>query len=111
LVWYNQFKFKEEKNMSKKLECIPTKLKVSVTQKHIGKGTPNSVEYCPIAYAMRDLGFKNLHVDGAAMSGRLGGFYVTYYGPAKNDDFIVKFDDGENAKPFSFIANLAEAVR
>jgi hypothetical protein len=97
--------------MSKKLECIPTKLKVSVTQKHIDKGKPHNPEYCPIAYAMRDLGFKDLDVGGSDVTGTLGGFTTTYYGPAKNDIFVQKFDSGEKVKPFTFVADLAEVQR
>jgi hypothetical protein len=76
------------------------RIKVSVTAKHIEKGKRRNPGYCPIALAIKGLGFKKVYV---------GRNYLIldkwpYKVPAKTNEFIRKFDENNDVKTFSFVA-------
>ena len=74
------------------------RIKVQVKQKHITKGIAGDGDSCPIAYALKDMGYKGLHVEGDQIIGSAD--YAPL--PLKAQRFIRKFDDGEKVKPFNF---------
>jgi hypothetical protein len=79
-------------------------VKVNVTQKHIDIGVPKDCKYCPIAFALRDLGFKHFDVGVISIN-----IFESAYGDVKRinlpknvGSFIQDFDAGREVKPFEF---------
>jgi hypothetical protein len=74
---------------------------VHVKGKHIKQGKPGQGDYCPIALALKDMGYSDVNVQGA---GAIEVDGVDLEVPDNIDKFIGKFDDHESVKPFSFVA-------
>jgi hypothetical protein len=89
---------------SKKALCIPTILKVKVTQKHINNGKPRKAAFCPIALALKESGYKGVDV-GDIINVKFGKFKPVYYNK-RAEEFVSKFDDYQTVKPFEFEAEL-----
>jgi hypothetical protein len=79
---------------------MKTRIKVSVTDKHIKEGKCDNPRYCPIALAIKELGFEKVYVDK-----RYFLINKEHYGmPKKACAFIGKFDENNDVRPFSFVA-------
>lgn len=79
---------------------------VKVDWKHIAKGEPSDPESCPIAFAVKELGGRNVEVTSEIIE--IGG--KEYHLPAKAEQFVGIFDeDRTSAKPITFkIGNKLE---
>ena len=75
-------------------------IKVKVTKKHIKCGVKGNEYLCPIARAVRALGYKRVSVDSVSIITRNQTFSVPY----QAGDFIWDFDKGQKVRPFTFIA-------
>jgi len=74
------------------------RLRISVTQEDIDKGTSRSA-YCPVALAVKRLGYKDVHVLGEI---RADDFRFSV--PLLAAKFIDRFDEGKPVYPFTFTA-------
>jgi hypothetical protein len=80
-------------------------MKVKVTADHIAKGERANGAACPIALALRDLGYTNPQVRHRSFY--VGYPYLDHY--KMSDDvacFISRFDMGRPVEPFEFEAEL-----
>lgn len=80
-------------------------MKISVTQKHIANGTPNSCGLCPIALAVMDA----TQADSVSVGlhnccFQIGKLFQSYDMPETASRFIVDFDNGCKVSPFEFEA-------
>jgi len=80
-------------------------VKVKVTQEHISKGTPNNGSCCPIALALKDMGYQDVEVnidDITFMDGPV--YWSCGFTPSSVDGFITTFDaEGPTGvNPFEF---------
>jgi len=75
------------------------KLKVNVTRDDIKRGVRENIHLCPIARALRRLGFSKISVDQNGIEIRNKVFDI----PPKASRFINDFDFEELVKPFSFV--------
>jgi hypothetical protein len=81
-------------------------MKISVTQKHINKGKRAYSDSCPIALAVRELGYPKWTVGSRYI---YSPFDVTIELPKSAQKFIKVFDrrgGRKLVKPFAFIARL-----
>lgn len=84
-----------------KKDLLPPKLlKIKVSRVHIKKGKKGSTKSCPIARAIRSLGYKNIAVSSCDIQINDHVYDI----PDKVSDFIEQFDDGKEVKPFEFTA-------
>lgn len=85
------------------------KTKIQITSTDIKKGFPNVVDMCPIALAVRrKMKAHNVSVGGHVnFSIKRNNFRAKL--PKKAVNFIIRFDDGQKVKPFSFIMTVLEA--
>lgn len=76
------------------------KLKVKVTATDIAKGTPESVHYCPVARALRRMGFVRIAIVGdATFARRRDGNLSTWNIGVKGRRFTSNFDKGLRVWP------------
>lgn len=75
-------------------------IKVKVTKQHIKNGKQDNVHFCPIALAVRALGYKRVTVDSDNIITRNACFSMPY----EASDFVFDFDEFRPVKPFTFIA-------
>lgn len=75
-------------------------MKIQVTEDHICRGQPGRGDCCPVALALRESGFPNVHVsklfiwhDGPGRWSHL---------PAEVKKFVEDFDAGAVVVPFEF---------
>ena len=66
--------------------------KVKVTRKHIKAGTQLSCFSCPIALALQDLGYTDIHVSTNRIAFKTDRFY-TIDPPAIAIEFMEEYDD------------------
>ena len=80
------------------------KLTVIVNQEHIIKGEKATCDKCPIALALNEQHPREIMwcVDPDSASNGSFENEERYLLPAKARDFMTRFDDGEEVKPFSF---------
>jgi len=78
------------------------RIEVSVTEEDIRNGFTNNCRYCPIANALRRMGY-DPRVDGLdiVLIGE-GSKDVCVSTPDVANEFIKRFDDMEPVKPFTF---------
>ena len=78
-------------------------MKVLVRRKHIREGNPNDAKRCPIALALREMGFSDPAVNhqDIEFSRQLKAEL-----PGVAQKFIMKFDNFEKVKPFSFLLRV-----
>jgi hypothetical protein len=88
-------------------------MKIKVTKRDIenSAGYEESLEYCPIAFAVKrqmktDCGIKVYGDDIQILT--IGHPYRFYKLPKKAKDFIQKFDEGKEVKPFTFEAKQTQ---
>jgi len=81
--------------------------KLNITKNNIKNGDPGNAAKCPVALALKDLGFKDIHVSIDSMS------FITKNDteiivtmPKKVFTFICKFDSDKSVNPFSIIIPL-----
>ena len=89
-------------------------MKVVVTQEHIDKGVKGEHADCPIALAVKALGYKNVSVDAESIdaSDGVGGASFFGYLPDEAALFIGMFDNGEDeVAPFTFEPDESEERR
>jgi len=81
-----------------------TKYKVNVTPSLIKAGRKGSARQCPVAKAVRALGFYSVVVRPATMAFKVKRNSTQEYfdSPQKVCNFITRFDGGKPVKPFSF---------
>lgn len=79
---------------------------VNVTQENINNGTKQNGEYCPIALALKDMGYRSPSVGYDDISFLYGENscedWQCSYTPRVVDHFIEAFDSGLEVEPFSF---------
>jgi hypothetical protein len=76
---------------------------IKVTQKHIDAGIPKNACFCPIAAAVRELGFNEIALDDSvAVIKKKEGHWDTVSVPSSVKKFIAKFDSGKFVEPFEF---------
>lgn len=80
------------------------KCKIKVTQNNIDQGARQWVGECPIAWAIRDAGFKNPYVTRDYSSFSSGGSYYFFYMPHEAREFVKNFDNFNDIQPFEFEA-------
>ena len=84
-------------------------MKIKVTKQDIKNGTGNEkeLEYCPIAFAikrqMKTYFYIKVYGDNIQIL-TVDHSYRYYKLPKKAKDFIQKFDEGKEVKPFTFEA-------
>lgn len=81
-----------------------SKLKVTVRKKHIEEGLPGSPKRCPIALAIKEMGFPLVSVCTEELLTRARGAkkVVAYNVPTRAARFILNFDSGNKVRPQSF---------
>jgi hypothetical protein len=76
-------------------------VKIVVRRKHIRDGSKGSRYWCPIALALRELGYgMNAYLAVEEEKVTLGGYEFAL--PRSARRFIVRFDDKKPVKPFTF---------
>ena len=80
------------------------KIKVKVKKEHINKGKRGVCQLCPIALALKDMGYKYVVVSGLAIDFYHGNNQYFVSNTNKVVNFITTFDrEGKNAvKPVEF---------
>ena len=83
-----------------------TRKLIKVTQEYIDKGKLGSIQYCPIALAVKDQTDSNCsvfddHLNIYSNFGRPGCYWL----PTRARKFINRFDDRKPVKPFNFYLN------
>lgn len=80
---------------------------IKVEQKHIKKGKPRNINFCPVALAIAEQveGLSSVRVRQTDIGiGKDGYIYYTN-SPPKVCMFVSNFDEGMPVKPFSFELN------
>lgn len=75
------------------------KITVQVTEEDIKGGLRESCHACPIALALKRLGYERPTVDGVAIDLDT---LTTIPSPDVVNDFVIAFDKGDKVKPFAF---------
>lgn len=78
-------------------------LTIKVTQKHILDGKPGSSTFCPVALAVKDMGYKFVSVGPVGV----GADKVWYHPTKKLCRFVNRFDAGKTVKPTSITVKYA----
>jgi hypothetical protein len=76
------------------------KLRISVTEDDIKRGTANDSYLCPIARAVRRLGKTRVSVDGYRIVVRNASYGMS----REAQRFVSRFDIDKVVKPFTFVA-------
>ena len=82
-------------------------MKITVTQENIDKGVRGEIGYCPIALAIKALGYEHVCVDDESVDARreeddpYADAFLSYL-PTKATSFIHAFDEGRKVAPFTF---------
>lgn len=87
------------KKATKKLNKILT---VKVNAKCIINGKVGNYAYCPVALALKSLGFNTVSVGVTIAHAKRGRNKFQIELPKKAGNFIQKFDNSVKVKPFSF---------
>ena len=97
--------------MSTKARVHPKKIRVSVSQEDIDKGTRLSSLFCPITRALRDDLCEDRYIEVGAQTALIGtaliGF-VRYNLSTRAKRFISKFDKDLPVEPSTFILTRTE---
>ena len=76
---------------------------IKVTQEDIDRGVRRHDAHCPIANAIRGMGYYGVSVAGImACFYTDDGFEHEIFLPSKAQEFANHFDDGNNVEPFEF---------
>lgn len=75
------------------------KIRVEVTEADIAAGLPDACFSCPIALALKRLGYERPSVDGVAIELDT---LTTVPSPDVVNDFVIAFDKGDKVEPFAF---------
>lgn len=75
-------------------------MKIKVTKKHIKNGQLNDGEFCPIALAIKDKGYKSVFVGG---DGYIEINYKVFKHNQSSLKFMANFDRYMEAKPTVFV--------
>ena len=82
---------------------------VNVTLRNIEQGLPNQSQHCPVALALRDLGYCFVEVRMGEISiWRPHEHPIKCSNPKVSIDFISKFDRDIEVEPFSFGLQVPE---
>lgn len=86
---------------------LGSEVEVKITQDHIDKGHRSEARMCPVAYALKDLGFRNVVVGckrvGFGEPGEMLGFVL----PQEAQKWIRNFDSEIlESYPFSFVFSV-----
>lgn len=84
------------------LNETPQQLIVKVTKQDIKEGVAESLHLCPIAKALRRIGFERISVDSDSI--QIGRRKNVYELPWEATQFIEDFDNGINVKSIKFTA-------
>jgi hypothetical protein len=78
---------------------------IEVTQQHIDEGSRSLCASCPIALAIKAVGFRNVSVGSGTV--QIGDCFAHLLPPAVRD-FIQNHDNIRPVRPFSFEIDLPE---
>lgn len=81
------------------------KIKISVTQEHIGEGSMRNPYHCPIALACKSTGLVIKAVKSTQIVLPEWGHIPL---PRSAKRFISKFDNGKPVKPFNFVLEIPD---
>ena len=81
-------------------------LTVRVLRRHIKKGNKDTITMCPIALALKDMGFNLPRVYACGSIRHTRNTYAEYNTMVAN--FIDSFDSGKPVSPFSFKLRIEE---
>lgn len=88
----------------KRIKIVP--FIVEVTAQDIKRGVPSEGDSCPIALALKRIGFKNSQVDYHVVTVTKGSgrneTEIKFDLPARANKFTRNFDVGVTVKPFKF---------
>lgn len=77
-------------------------MKIRVTAKHIREGVRLDTRYCPVALAIKEEGYSDVHVDDSSVS-----IEKIHYNIRRGTRFINRFDDALKVKPTTIELVLA----
>ena len=75
---------------------------ISVKAKHIKMGNRGDSGSCPVALALKELGFNKAEVGDKAFDIFVTGFGHTFKAPRSVTRFVRNFDQHKKVKPFNF---------
>lgn len=76
-------------------------MKIKVTEKHIKSGARGKMNYCPIALALAESGWRTPYV--LPTEARKGKYGKIRQLPRSAQRFISRFDSSKPVKPFNFM--------
>lgn len=80
-------------------------MRITVTQEHIDKGLPGMTDECPIALAVKALGYDRVCVDDESVEASRGEGRLFYgYLSDEATQFVHDFDGEIDVEPFTFEA-------
>ena len=75
---------------------------VQVTQRHIQRGQPSNPERCPVALALREMGYSRVSAGDTIYLSK-GDQTFRYYTPKIVEEWMDTFDQNMLVEPFAFI--------
>jgi hypothetical protein len=76
---------------------------IQITQECIDRGEQGYTEYCPIALALTNKGYKCVNVGQVTVKFADNKEFFTFNLPCDAREFIAKFDEGEEVAPFELV--------
>lgn len=83
-------------------------MRIKVGVEHTSRGVRNSLEQCPLAIALKELGFTNVSAGRSSVTAVWRGRSFHAYVPPDISKKLSDYDNGGNLAPFVFDAEFED---